>query len=43
MLDVCPTSNIRLGYATERDHPITQLAEAGVLCDEQTRSRLEGM
>ena len=36
VLDVCPTSNIRLGYATERDHPITQLAVAGVLCSVST-------
>ncbi|MEV4642472.1 adenosine deaminase [Actinoplanes sp. NPDC049548] len=36
VLDVCPTSNIRLGYATERDHPITQLSRAGVLCSIST-------
>ncbi|MEV8509811.1 adenosine deaminase [Actinoplanes sp. NPDC051475] len=36
VLDVCPTSNIRLGYATECDHPITRLVGAGVLCSVST-------
>jgi aminodeoxyfutalosine deaminase len=36
VLDVCPTSNIRLGYATVTDHPITRLAAAGVRCSVST-------
>jgi aminodeoxyfutalosine deaminase len=36
VLDVCPTSNIRLGYATAADHPLTRLAAAGVLCSIST-------
>jgi len=36
VLDVCPTSNIRLGYATAAEHPISVLAAAGVLCSVST-------
>jgi len=36
VLDVCPTSNIRLGYATAADHPIARLAAAGVPCSVST-------
>jgi len=36
VLDVCPTSNIRLGYATAADHPLSRLAAAGVACSIST-------
>jgi aminodeoxyfutalosine deaminase len=36
VLDVCPTSNIRLGYATAQEHPLTRLAAAGVACSIST-------
>ena len=36
VLDVCPTSNLRLGYATAADHPIARLAAAGVPCSVST-------
>ncbi|GAA3351041.1 adenosine deaminase [Amorphoplanes nipponensis] len=36
VLDVCPTSNIRLGHATAADHPISRLAAAGVRCSVST-------
>ncbi|GIJ48766.1 adenosine deaminase [Virgisporangium aliadipatigenens] len=36
VLDVCPTSNVRLGYATFDHHPLRTLAAAGVACSIST-------
>jgi aminodeoxyfutalosine deaminase len=36
VLDVCPTSNIRLGIGTAADHPVRRLAAAGVRCSIST-------
>jgi aminodeoxyfutalosine deaminase len=36
VLDVCPTSNVRLGVATVADHPLRELAAAGVACSIST-------
>jgi aminodeoxyfutalosine deaminase len=36
VLDVCPTSNIRLHVIDRADHPLRQLAEAGVACSIST-------
>ena len=36
VLDVCPTSNVRLGYATFEDHPLRTLVAAGVACSIST-------
>jgi aminodeoxyfutalosine deaminase len=36
VLDVCPTSNIRLGIGTAANHPLTRLAAAGVRCSIST-------
>jgi aminodeoxyfutalosine deaminase len=36
VLDVCPTSNVRLGYATFEDHPLRTLVAAGVACSVST-------
>ena len=36
VLDVCPTSNLRLGVASPTDHPLRRLAAAGVACSIST-------
>lgn len=36
VLDVCPTSNVRLGVTTLADHPLRRLAAAGVRCSIST-------
>ncbi|RSM70075.1 adenosine deaminase [Actinoplanes sp. ATCC 53533] len=36
VLDVCPTSNLRLRVATAVDHPLRRLAAAGVACSIST-------
>jgi aminodeoxyfutalosine deaminase len=36
VLDVCPTSNIRLGVCGPGDHPLARLAAAGVRCSIST-------
>lgn len=36
MLDVCPTSNLRLQAATAEEHPLRELASAGVACSVST-------
>jgi aminodeoxyfutalosine deaminase len=36
VLDVCPTSNIRLGVSTAADHPLRRLVAAGVRCSIST-------
>jgi adenosine deaminase len=36
VLDVCPTSNIRLEVCSVTDHPLRKLAAAGVICSVST-------
>jgi aminodeoxyfutalosine deaminase len=36
VLDVCPTSNIRLGVGTAADHPLREIAAAAVACSIST-------